>query len=173
MSVWYQGHRVHDGGPNVVARYDDTSAAPLDLRLDVCNHSPTGFEWGYGGSGPAQLALALCVDALDGDVTRAQRIYQHFKWSVVGLLDRETWRLSRDEVRATIERLEQDLRPPATEEEEIEQFMDAANRDLEQMIQDEEVAETETCLVHGTVHDARGLCPLCVADERERGTWER
>ena len=30
----------------------------LDPRFDLWNHSPTGFEWGYGGSGPAQLALA-------------------------------------------------------------------------------------------------------------------
>lgn len=27
--------------------------------LAVRNHSPTGFAWGYGGSGPAQLALAV------------------------------------------------------------------------------------------------------------------
>jgi len=26
------------------------------------NHSPDGFEWGYGGSGPAQLALAIYQD---------------------------------------------------------------------------------------------------------------
>jgi len=24
------------------------------------HHSPTGFEWGFGGSGPADLALNLC-----------------------------------------------------------------------------------------------------------------
>ena len=25
----------------------------------VCNHSRAGFAWGYGGSGPAQLALVI------------------------------------------------------------------------------------------------------------------
>ena len=35
---------------------------PLNPRLDLWNHSPTGFEWGYGGSGPAQLALAILAD---------------------------------------------------------------------------------------------------------------
>lgn len=29
---------------------------PLGLRLDLAAHSPTGPEWGYAGSGPAQLA---------------------------------------------------------------------------------------------------------------------
>jgi len=33
----------------------------LDPRNDIRNHSPAGFEWGYCGSGPAQLALALVV----------------------------------------------------------------------------------------------------------------
>lgn len=32
-------------------------AASQHLR----NHSPDGFAWGYGGSGPAQLALALAL----------------------------------------------------------------------------------------------------------------
>jgi hypothetical protein len=27
-------------------------------------HSPTGFSWGYGGSGPADLARCLLIDAL-------------------------------------------------------------------------------------------------------------
>ena len=29
------------------------------LSLAVRNHSPTGPAWGYDGSGPAQLALAI------------------------------------------------------------------------------------------------------------------
>ena len=31
--------------------------------LKVWSHSPDGFEWGYRGSGPAQLALALLLHA--------------------------------------------------------------------------------------------------------------
>ncbi len=27
--------------------------------IKIINHSPDGFNWGYGGSGPAQLALAI------------------------------------------------------------------------------------------------------------------
>jgi len=34
----------------------------LPMRLDLVNHSPSGFEWSYGGSGPAQLALTLLAD---------------------------------------------------------------------------------------------------------------
>ena len=34
----------------------------LNPRLDLANHSPSGFEWGYGGSGPSQTALAILAD---------------------------------------------------------------------------------------------------------------
>lgn len=32
---------------------------PLHLHLKYCNHSPTGYDWGYNGSGPAQLAFEI------------------------------------------------------------------------------------------------------------------
>jgi hypothetical protein len=35
------------------------NGAPLDPRFDLHQFSPTGFGWGYGGAGPAQLALAI------------------------------------------------------------------------------------------------------------------
>lgn len=41
------------------------------------DHSPGGFEWGYGGSGPAQLAVAIC-SKLWPDLW--SRVYQDFKW---------------------------------------------------------------------------------------------
>ena len=50
----YIGIRQEDGALSVTV-----NAKPLNPRLDLCNHSPTGFECGYSGSGPAQLALAL------------------------------------------------------------------------------------------------------------------
>jgi len=44
----------------------------------LCNHSPDGFSCGYSGSGPAQLALAILLDAtLDEEVAQAN--YQDFK----------------------------------------------------------------------------------------------
>lgn len=58
----------------------------LPPRYDLRNHSPDGFRWGYGGSGPAQLALALCADAT-GDDNIASAIYQDFKEAVIAKLD--------------------------------------------------------------------------------------
>jgi len=45
------------------------------------NHSPDGFCWGYGGSGPCQLALAV-LQKLKGD-SYALENYQKFKWEVI------------------------------------------------------------------------------------------
>ena len=55
---------------------------PLEPSLKLADHSPTGFSWGYGGSGPAQLALALLLD-ITSDPDKALSYYQEFKWSIV------------------------------------------------------------------------------------------
>lgn len=84
----------------------DDDPQPLDPRFDLANHSPTGFQWGYGGSGPAQLALAICADAL-GDDERALAIYQGFKARVISRLPTgQAWTLTREDVLAFIVDLE-------------------------------------------------------------------
>lgn len=74
---------------------------PLDLRHDLRNHSPDGAEWGYGGSGPAQLALALLSDAT-GDEDLAQRHYQRFKREVVAGFERDRFLITQAEIRCWI-----------------------------------------------------------------------
>lgn len=44
-------------------------------------HSPDGFEWGYGGSGPADTALSILTDCLGK--MQANQLYQSFKWDLV------------------------------------------------------------------------------------------
>lgn len=50
----------------------------------ILNHSPDGFNWGYGGSGPAQLALAILLE-LEGE-DKAIIDYQDFKWNFIATL---------------------------------------------------------------------------------------
>jgi len=69
----------------------------LNPRLDLWNHSPTGFEWGYGGSGPAQLALAILADHL-GDNAQALNWYQRFKWTVIAELPHRQWILTSEDI---------------------------------------------------------------------------
>jgi Family of unknown function (DUF6166) len=101
----YRGTRT-DQGCEVVVEENGTSR-PLDLRLDLRSHSPTGPEWGYAGSGPAQLALALAADVL-GDDERAQDVYQRLKFRMIAGLPREGWTLTEDRLRTAVESLEQE-----------------------------------------------------------------
>jgi hypothetical protein len=74
----------------------------------LCNHSPDGFEWGYHGSGPAQLALAILLDAIrrgpsPWEEKMAERVvlqsYQAFKSHVICRFPKEGFRLPLSVVR--------------------------------------------------------------------------
>ena len=65
-------------------------------------HSPTGFAYGYGGSGPADLALAILLDFLEewpteqqmaAGESRAWALHHHFKWEIIARLE-PGWELS-------------------------------------------------------------------------------
>src|SRR3990170_8477957 len=66
---------------------------PLDPgpSLRVWCHSPSGFNWGYEGSGPAQLALAILLLVTNNDI--AARLHQDFKREVIAR-DRKSTRLN-------------------------------------------------------------------------------
>ena len=69
----------------------------------VVHHSPNGFEFGYGGSGPADLALNVCqfylssigyhgerVQCYDGQCwSLAWILHQDFKWRFISSAPRE------------------------------------------------------------------------------------
>lgn len=47
-------------------------------------HSPDGFAWGYAGSGPSQLALAICLELYDQ--RKALSEYMNFKFKYLTFL---------------------------------------------------------------------------------------
>lgn len=80
-----------------VSVWEGNEAKPLDPKPSQAlrNHSPDGFEWGYAGSGPAQLALAMLLD-YTGDAATAIRHYQMFKAEFIAGLPRESgsWQIT-------------------------------------------------------------------------------
>lgn len=88
------------------------------MALPLCTHfrsHATRFQWGYAGSGPAQLALALCVHAATagvkreyqpGGIKRALAVYQDFKAAVLVNLTLEDWWMTKEDVRSIIETIE-------------------------------------------------------------------
>lgn len=99
----YRGLRTPKG-ETFVWREDANGKIELPFRLDLSNHSPSGLNWGYGGSGPAQLALALLADFF-GDTQAGQSmalaLYQSFKrapGSVCGR-NKDRWEITGEELR--------------------------------------------------------------------------
>lgn len=69
--------------------------------LKLRNHSPDGFNWGYGGSGPSQLALAILLKFMKKD--EAACMYHEFKWDKIsGLTIEEDFMLPIEAVETWI-----------------------------------------------------------------------
>lgn len=96
----YRGKQFSDSGGQPVYKKllpdGETTGLPLGPSLKLYDHSPDGFRWGYGGSAPAQLALALLLDATTIPET-ALAYYQQFKDDKVAVWGNE-WEISRSEI---------------------------------------------------------------------------
>ncbi|WP_458210272.1 DUF6166 domain-containing protein [Haladaptatus sp. NG-SE-30] len=103
VDVVYVGYRRR--GRAIVEKQPDQEQLTLDRSLELVDHSPSGFEWGYGGSGPAQLALALLLDYTDNEEV-ALAEYMAFKTEVVSQLECTEpdgcWRLTGREIDAVL-----------------------------------------------------------------------
>lgn len=128
----YEGKRV-GGVASVTVDY-----RPIDACTDIKNHSPSGLEWGYSGSGCAQTALAIVSDHLEVKKTTCTcgynktvkpyevhhevecemgrrleilfRNYQRFKELFVVRFDQKGWALREEEVRLCLIELENEHR---------------------------------------------------------------
>jgi hypothetical protein len=102
LAAEYSGFRMHKGDALVSVAGDGPRARRLSPKKSqrIRNHSPTGFEWGYEGSGPAQLALAILLDFSGDDAELAQHFYQDFKrhfvarWPSAGAGIQGGWKLA-------------------------------------------------------------------------------
>jgi len=71
--------------------------APLDERTDIRQFSTNGFEWGYVGSGPQQLALAVLADHFGND-NSALTHHKVFMEVVLGELRSDEWTLTSTQI---------------------------------------------------------------------------
>ncbi|MBT4687744.1 MAG: hypothetical protein HOK21_09330 [Rhodospirillaceae bacterium] len=73
---------------------------PLDARLDLRDFHASGFEWGYEGSGPSQLALAILADHADPQTALGN--YRKFVQIFIAEIEDDSWRLTSDEINQRI-----------------------------------------------------------------------
>lgn len=109
-NLTYQGRRVPT--VTVLVLDDETKKARMlnpGPSQRIKNHSPDGFNFGYLGSGPSQLALALLLDAIgetpleerpssETAPVLAERWYQEFKNTFVSQWNEDTFRITRAEI---------------------------------------------------------------------------
>lgn len=60
-------------------------------------HSPTGYEWGYCGSGPADLARCILINYFNGTKTSADMYYQKFKFDLIAGWG-DVWEITSEEI---------------------------------------------------------------------------
>jgi hypothetical protein len=89
----YRGRYAHRHA--IVERLPDRTRLSPAWSRTLVTHS-RAFEWGYAGSGPSQLGLAILLDC-----TREERLaldhYQAFTRDVLTELD-GTWELTTEEI---------------------------------------------------------------------------
>jgi len=95
--IIYKGQKAEGQcGHCPVGVYDDSCNGRLIsyLKHRIVEHSPDGFQWGYGGSGPADLALNMLVDyfmrkgsTLFEARQKAMPIYMKFKTEFIAKSD--------------------------------------------------------------------------------------
>ncbi len=108
----YRGVRAEHGDAVTVDDGEDNRG--LDPRHDLRDPGTAGFGWGEdAGDGPAQLALAVCADAL-GDDDRALAVAAAFEERVIAALPADGWALSAREVVAHVAEIEHDHASPST-----------------------------------------------------------
>ena len=59
----------------------------VNIPHTIVRHSPDGFEWGYRGSGPSDLALNILI--LFTDQCTADRLYQEFKLDFISSMPKQ------------------------------------------------------------------------------------
>jgi hypothetical protein len=88
--------RVYEGRRTATGCVVTVDGKPLDPRLDLLRLSD-GFEWGYDGNGPRQLALAVLADLL-GDDARAVADHRRLTAAVIEGLEGESWTLTGTDI---------------------------------------------------------------------------
>ena len=62
MEWVFRGKKVKYDRIVEIEQNGSVAPLPLEPSLEIADHSPDGFNWGYDGSGPAQLALGILYE---------------------------------------------------------------------------------------------------------------
>lgn len=95
----YVMRRSLGGAPDVTVHVPDGSMATLP---HLVYHSPDGFEWGYGGSGPSDLARSIVGDVMDWKDPHPA-LYQMVKWKLIANMPHKGGEITEEQVREVLQ----------------------------------------------------------------------
>lgn len=81
---------------DIVCRRTSAGEASANVPRRIIHHSPDGYEWGYGGSGPADLALNIL--SLFVGTNRAWPLHQDFKRDFIANMPHEGGTIPKDTI---------------------------------------------------------------------------
>jgi hypothetical protein len=99
---------------NIILKRLPGGGTEVNIPQKLVYHSPCGFEWGYEGSGPADLALNILVQFTDEKT--AFELHQDFKNEFVAYIPREGGVISRDKI---INWIEEKTKPEEPENQAV------------------------------------------------------
>ena len=122
----FKGHKTLLGN-----RYVTYGEVELPLRYDLYSKSKNGFDWGYNGSGPIQLAFSMLYQLSDEEF--AKKNASKFAEDVIKTLTSRDWILNASEIIQWIERhsetsLEENTAKQKSQQLKIIKKIDADNR---------------------------------------------
>lgn len=102
----FRGYRQGQAGGACLISIVDAAGDERVMGLPEINrscesrHSPDGFQFGYSGSGPTELARAMLIAAIPGDArVRHPRCYRHFRDAFISGIKRDEFELDFKVVR--------------------------------------------------------------------------
>ena len=98
---------------DVVLKRNEDGSASTNVPHSVISHSPDGFEWGYGGSGPSDLALNILNAFIPPNTDGAKPVnchkhqasktayvlHQNFKRKFLCAMDEQGGRISKKAIK--------------------------------------------------------------------------
>ena len=97
MERVFRGKKTEDDRIVEIEQDGNVSRLPLGPSLEIADPSPDGFNWGYNGSGSAQLSLGILYE-VSNNAKLALAYAPFFKSDHVSRWG-ERWEMSEREVR--------------------------------------------------------------------------
>ena len=83
---------------DIVCRRNPDGTVSVNIQQRIVRHSPDGFEWGYAGSGPSDLALNILSIFIGQEAAERDGLYQRFKEKFIVSMPKTGGIIKKDEI---------------------------------------------------------------------------